>query len=57
VLERSIRKSQGAEEYPTHNKKKEDYLDCSLLRRNCLLKHVIEDMRKDRSDGNTRKKT
>jgi hypothetical protein len=28
-----------------------------ILGKNCLLKHVIEDIRKDRSDGNTRKKT
>ena len=27
----SVRKSQGGEKYATHNKKEEDYLDCSHL--------------------------
>ena len=38
-------------------KRRKDDLIGHVLRRNCLLKHVIEDIRKDRSDGSTRKKT
>jgi hypothetical protein len=39
---RSITQSQGGEEYPTYNKKKKDHWIGHILRRNCLLKHVIE---------------
>jgi hypothetical protein len=40
---RSITQSQGGEEYPTYNKKKRkaNWIG-HILRRNCLLKHVIE---------------
>jgi hypothetical protein len=38
---RSITQSQGGEKYPTYNKKKKDWIG-HMLRRNCLLKHVIE---------------
>jgi hypothetical protein len=38
---RSITQSQGGEEYPAYNKKKANWIG-HILRRNCLLKHVIE---------------
>jgi hypothetical protein len=51
-------KSQGGEEYPTCDKKKEGYWIGYDLRRQCLLKHVItEGKGKGRSDGKTEEKT
>ena len=38
----SITQSQGGEEYPTDNEKKEGQLNSHILRRNGLLKHIIE---------------
>jgi hypothetical protein len=41
----------------TINRRKVNWIGCILLR-NCLLKHVIEENRRNyRSDGKTRKKT
>ena len=39
---RSVAYSKGGEEYHTYNKKKEGELDGQILRRNCLLKQIIE---------------
>jgi hypothetical protein len=39
---RSITESRGGEEYPTYSKKEEGNWIGQMLRRNCLLKHVIE---------------
>jgi hypothetical protein len=39
---RSITQSQRGEEYSTYNKKKKANWIGHILRRNCLLKHVIE---------------
>jgi hypothetical protein len=54
----SITKSQGGQECPIYNKKKAKWIG-QILRRNCLLKHVIEGKieGKDKSDEKTRKKT
>jgi len=38
---RSITKSQGGEEYPTNNKRRKANRIGHILRRNCLLKHII----------------
>jgi hypothetical protein len=39
---RTITQSQGGEEYPTYNKIRKANCTGHILRRNCLLKHVIE---------------
>ena len=39
---RSITKSEGGKKYLTNNKKKKANWICHMLRRNCLLKHVVE---------------
>jgi hypothetical protein len=49
---RSITKSQGGNEYPTYSTTKGGSWIGHSLRRNCLLKHVIEG-RKDIMDGKT----
>jgi len=49
---RDATNSRGREEYPTNTKMKEGKWIGHTLRRNCLLKHVIE----KRKDGKMRKK-
>jgi hypothetical protein len=39
---RSITKNQGRSEYPTHIKRKKIICVCHILRKNDLLKHVID---------------
>ena len=42
VRSEEVLQSQGREEHPTNNKKKKGKGIGHILRRNCLLKHVIE---------------
>jgi hypothetical protein len=39
---RSITQNEGGNEYPTCNKKKANWIS-HILRRNCLVKHIIEE--------------
>jgi len=39
---KSYTQSQGGEKHPTYNKRRKTKWICYILRRNCLLKHVIE---------------
>jgi hypothetical protein len=55
--------SEGREEFKERgcnlhktNRRKADWIG-HIVRRNCLLKHVIEGKMEGRSDGKTRKKT
>jgi hypothetical protein len=48
---RSIANSQGGKEHHTYNKRREGH----ILRRNCLLKHVIEGKIERQEDGRRRK--
>jgi hypothetical protein len=58
VRKRSVTKSQVEEEYPTYTKRRKGNWIGHILRRNCLLKHVIKKNRgKERSEGKTREKT
>jgi hypothetical protein len=54
--EGSITQSQGGEEYPTYNKKrrKANWIG-HILRRNCLLKHVIEGKLEGRTETTGRR--
>jgi hypothetical protein len=53
---RSITKSQGGEEYPTYDKKRKANWIGHILRRNCLLKHVIEGKVEGKSRWRRRRK-
>ena len=44
-------------EYPIYNKKRKANWLGHRLRRNCLLKHVIEEKTQGKNDGRWRKKT
>jgi len=43
VKKRGITKSQVVKKRPTFNRTREESMDCSYFRRNCLLKRVIEE--------------
>jgi predicted ATPase len=53
---RSINKSQGGQEYSINNKNKANWIG-HILRRNCLLKHVIGEKLERRMEGGKRMKT
>jgi hypothetical protein len=50
---RCIRLSQEGNEYPTCNKRRKANWNTRILRRECLLKHVTEGKKEERSDGKT----
>jgi hypothetical protein len=52
-----VLQSQGGEEYPANSKKMNDKWVGYSLRRNLLLRHVIEAKIEGRSDRSTGKKT
>jgi hypothetical protein len=54
---RSFTKSQGGEEYPTYNKKRECTHWSHLVCETSLLKHIIEEKIEEISGEKTRKKT